>query len=125
MGNGEWVMGNGAWGRQCVAVSPLGGVGFRPVEVANPKGGSLRCSTCRHGALGRQCVGRVPRLEASAVMGHWAWKESYLFTLIAHHRTCLIPNSQFPMPNAQFPIPNAQCPIPNAQFPIPNARLPT
>ena len=25
---------------QRVAVSPLGGVGFRPVEVANPKGGS-------------------------------------------------------------------------------------
>ncbi|MBW4570099.1 MAG: hypothetical protein KME31_19330 [Tolypothrix carrinoi HA7290-LM1] len=26
----------------CVAVSPLGGVGLGPVEVANPKGGSLR-----------------------------------------------------------------------------------
>ena len=32
---------------QRVAVSPLGGVGFRPVEVANPKGGSLRCSVWR------------------------------------------------------------------------------
>ncbi|MBW4447083.1 MAG: hypothetical protein KME38_09470 [Spirirestis rafaelensis WJT71-NPBG6] len=24
-----------------------------------------------HGALGRQCVGRVSRLEAPAVIGHW------------------------------------------------------
>jgi hypothetical protein len=31
----------------CVALSPLGGVGFRPVEVANPKGGSPRCSMWR------------------------------------------------------------------------------
>jgi len=26
-----------------------------------------------HGALGRQCVGRVSRLEAPAVIGHGAW----------------------------------------------------
>ncbi|MGI2903174.1 hypothetical protein [Tolypothrix sp. VBCCA 56010] len=39
-------------------------------------------------------------------MGHGAWgmEESYLFTLIAHHRTSLIPNSQCPMPNSRLPI---------------------
>ncbi|MGI2908413.1 hypothetical protein [Tolypothrix sp. VBCCA 56010] len=58
-------------GSQRVAVSPLGGVGFRsqprarvkrvertgvPVEVANPKGGSLRCSDWR-GEVGEGGVG--------------------------------------------------------------------
>ncbi len=42
-------------------MSPLGGVGFRPVEVANPKGGHERCSTCR----------RLCRLEAPAVIANW------------------------------------------------------
>ncbi|MGI2905984.1 hypothetical protein [Tolypothrix sp. VBCCA 56010] len=37
--------------------------------------------------------------------GHGAWKESYLFTEKAHHRTCLIPNAR-PMPHSQCPMPH-------------------
>ncbi|MBD0303536.1 MAG: hypothetical protein ICV85_15615 [Tolypothrix sp. T3-bin4] len=47
-----------------------------------------------HWALGRQCVGRVSRLEATAVMGHGDWKKNYYL----------------------LPITNFQCPLPNAQW---------
>ena len=42
-------------GRQCVAVSPLGGVGFRPVEMANRFAKRLRR------------IREVPSVEAPAI----------------------------------------------------------
>jgi hypothetical protein len=51
-----------------------------------------------------------------SICRHRAWKESYLFTQGAHHRTSLIPNSQCPMPNAQFPIPNSPYHMPRIEF---------
>ena len=78
MGHG----GGSALGRQCVAVSPLGGVGFRPVEVANPFAKRLRRRR-EVPSVEAPAVGDADS-HASAVMG--PWKES------------LIPNAHYPLP---------------------------
>jgi hypothetical protein len=73
-------------------------------------GGSLRCSTCRHGAWGRQCVAEVPSVVAPAVMGHGASVQVGIDRNLA----------LFPLPIAHCPLPIAHCPTPNTQPPTPN-----
>jgi hypothetical protein len=52
-------------------------------------------------ALGSQCVARVPRVEASGVMGHWAMG---------------IGNNSFPFPFTLSPFPLLQCLIHHSLF---------
>ncbi|MGI2903486.1 hypothetical protein [Tolypothrix sp. VBCCA 56010] len=68
-----------------------------------------------HGALGRQCVGRVSRLKASAVMGHGDKEDkedkgdegddkgdNFFLLAITYYLFPMPTNSQCPMPNAHF-----------------------
>ena len=80
MGHG----GGSALGRQCVAVSPLGGVGFRPVEVANPFAKRLRRRR------------EVPSVEAPAVGD----ADSHASALMGRGKNLL-----FPMPITDYPFP--------------------
>ncbi|MBD0264023.1 MAG: hypothetical protein ICV85_02680 [Tolypothrix sp. T3-bin4] len=59
-------------------------------------------------ALGRQCVGRVSRLEASAVNGQWAMAIKQVQLAHAHSNTI-------------FSMPDARCPMPDAPFSIQNS----
>jgi hypothetical protein len=80
MGHG----GGSALGRQCVAVSPLGGVGFRPVEVANPFAKRLRRRR------------EVPSVEAPAVGD----ADSHASAVMGRGKNLL-----FPMPITHYPFP--------------------
>ena len=71
-------------GRQCVAVSPLGGVGFRPVEVANRFAKRLRRRR------------EVPSLEAPAVGD----ADTHASAVMGRGKNLL-----FPMPITHYPLP--------------------
>ena len=71
-------------GRQCVALSPLGGVGFRPLEVANPFAKRLRRRR------------EVPSVEVPAVGD----ADSHVSAVMGRGKNLL-----FPRPIIHYPFP--------------------
>jgi hypothetical protein len=94
-------------------------------------------------ALGRQCVARVPRVVAPAVIGHGAWGRQCVAvsprarlsvgSIRSGEPAREVTNVVAPavmghwawgMGNGKKCIPNSHCPLPIAHCPLPNSQLP-